>query len=349
MYKLFTCLILIIISGGKLFGDSDNKDHSIIFGIAGGRTDVLGHYKDEFKSGYSLSIFFDYPFYDSRLLYIGSDLSYTKLSLKEASLSSLSGYSFGIGPIVHVPAGMRLKPYAGITANVNYLELTAVKTRKEEKTFKISAAAKAGFTVQQYKNFSINFGLKYSLSELSGKDFQNLTYYAGVSYFYGFIPREKAERSLKQIETDENYELGLKYFKIGDGLKAKEYFNKVSASNDHYKEVGNYLSIIKSNEENYDKAVKFIAVNKPYDALPLLIESEKYLVSALEKLRELRVILSKEEKVLVKNGIDAYNKEDYERCIFYMKRAQQINPLNETANLYLPRAIKRYDALKKIE
>jgi hypothetical protein len=348
--KLLACLILIFVFSEKLFGESDIKDESnIIFGITGGKTDVLGYYKDELSSGYNFSIFVDYPFNNNRFLYLGSVLSYTKLSLKETSLSGLSNYSFGIGPVIYVPLGIRFKPYAGIMPNINYFELTTVKTHKQERTVKIGAAAKIGFTVPQYMDFAVNFGLKYSFNELSGKDFQNVTYYAGISYFYNFIPQDKAERNIKLIETDEYYELGLKYFKIGDGLKAKENFNKVSNANSHYKEVENYLSIISSNEKNYNKALQFISENKLYEALPLLIEAEKYLVSAFEKLREIRLLLLKEEDDLVKKGVDAYNKEDYEKCIFFMRRVQLINPGNESVNLYLPRAIKRYDAIKKIE
>jgi hypothetical protein len=347
--KLLSYLILIILFAGKLSGESEINGNSLILGITGGRTDVLGYYKDKLSSGYNFGIFFDYPFFNSRFLYLDRDLSYTKLSLKGTSLSSLSNYSFGLGPVIHIPVSTRLKPYAGIMANVNYLELTAVKTHKEEKTFKIGAAAKAGFTVQQYKNFAVNFGAKYSFNELSGKDSQNITYYAGISYFYSFIPPEKAEENVKQIEINEYYESGLKHFNMGDGLKAREYFNKVTLFDSHYKEVENYLEIIRINEVNYNKSLDLIAGYKLFEALPLLIDSEKYLVSAFEKLREIRRLLSKEENELVKNGIEAYNKEDYEKCIFYMKRVQQINPLNDTANLYLPRALKRYDALKKTE
>jgi hypothetical protein len=347
--KFFCCLTIIIVLSGKIFGETDDNGYSLIFGITGGRTDVQGYYKDKLSSGYNFSIFFDYPFFNNRFLYLDSDLSYTKLSLKGTSLSSLSNYSFGIGPVIHIPVSIRFKPYAGIMANVNYLELTAVNTHKEEKTFKIGGAAKAGFTIQQFKNFAVNFGAKYSLNELSGKDFQNITYYAGISYIYSYIPSENAEKNVKQIEIDEYYESGLKHFNIGDGLKAREYFKRVILYNSHYKEVENYLGIIKINEDNYNKALELIAGNKLFEALPLLVDSEKYLVSAFEKLREIRRLLSKEENGLVKNGVEAYNKEDYEKCIYYMKRVQQINPLNESANLYLPRALKRYDALKKIE
>jgi hypothetical protein len=343
------CLFLLIIFGGNLFGAFGTKEDSIVFGLMGGKTDIQGFYKDQLSNGYNFGIFINYSFFKNRYLLFESDLTYTELSLKESTLSKLSFYSFGVGPVMYIPAWSHFKPYAGISANLNYFELTAVETHKKERTVKIGAAAKAGFYIPVFNNFSTNFGIKYSINELSGKTFQNITYSAGVSYSYNFITKEKAESNFKQIEIDEYYESGLKHFKIGDGAKAKEYFKKVISYDNHYKDVENYLKTITINEENYDKAEKLISENKPFEALPLLVDAEKYLIRAFEKLREIRQLLFKEENDLVKNGIDAYNKEDYERCIYYMKRVQLINPGNESVNLYLPRAIKRYDALKKIE
>jgi hypothetical protein len=347
--KFLFCLILIIIFNVRLFAESDSKEDNIVFGVLGGKTDVQGYYKGQLSDGFNFGLFIDYSFFNNRYLLFESDLTYTELSLEESTLSKLTFYSFGIGPVIYIPAWSRFRPYAGFSVNLNYLELSAVETRKKERTLKIGAAAKAGFDIPVYNNFSTNLGVKYSINELSGKAFQNITYFAGVSYSYNFITREKAEKNIKQIEIDEYYESGQKYFKIGDGLKAKEYFNKVISYNNNYKDVENYLKIIIINEDIFEKAVKLISENKPFEALPLLVDTEKYLISAFKKLQEIRLLLSKEENELVKNGIDAYNKNDYERCIYLMKRVQLINPANESANLYLPRAIKRYDALKKIE
>ena len=89
--------------------------------------------------------------------------------------------------------------------------------------------------------------------------------------------------------------------------------------------------------------------NKVFKALELLIDSEKYLIQASDKLNYLRSRLKKEEKELENLGIKAYLEEDYKSCIFYMKRVQLINPENESVKIYLPRAIMRYDALEKFK
>ena len=347
--KLLYCLIVLILFYGKLSAFSGVIEDSVIFGINAGKTDIHGYYKDQLSSGYNVGFFVDYPFVLKRILYLESDFSYTKLFLDNTSLSNLTNYSLGFGPVIHILIGTRFKPYIGLSGTANYLELTAAETHKNERTFKIGAAAKAGFTVQQYKNFSINLGVKYSINELSDKAYQNVTYFAGATYSYYFINKEKAENNIRQLEIDDYYESGVKLFKIGDGLKAKDYFNKVISYDSNYKDVENYLAIISTSERNYKNAEKLISGKKYFEALPLLIDTEKYLISAFEMLRELRMLLAKEENELVKRGIDAYNKGDYEGCIYFLKREEMINPANESVNLYLPRAIKRYNALKKLE
>jgi hypothetical protein len=349
--KNFLYIIIIIILGfnGIIFAESIIKQDSLTIGAFGGKTDVQGYYKDKLSDGYSFGLFFDYSIFNNNYLYLETDLSYTELSLENNSLSKLTFYSLGLGPVICVPVLRYIKPYAGLLATINYLDLNAVSTRKTERTVKAGLAAKAGLFIPVYKDISFNLGLKYSVNELSGEAFRNTTYFGGISYSYNFISGEKAEKSIKQIEIDDYYESGIKYFKTGDGIKSKEYFNKVISYDKDYKDVKNYLEIIIINEDKFDKAEKFASENRLFEALPLLIDAEKYLLSANKKLNEVRAQLREEENILVKNGIEAYNKEDYERCIFFMKRVQLINPENESAKIYLPRAVIRYNALRKLE
>ncbi|MFH0975913.1 MAG: hypothetical protein V1874_09045 [Spirochaetota bacterium] len=349
--KNFLCIIMLIISGytGKLSAETEIKQDSITIGAFGGKTDVHGYYKNKLSDGYNFGIFLDYSIFNSNYFFLETGLSYTELSLENNSLSKLSLYSLGLGPVICIPELRYIKPYAGLLATVNYLDLNAVSTRKTEKTVKAGLTAKAGLFIPVYKDISFNLGFKYSTNELSGKAFQNTTYLGGISYSYNFVSGEKAERSIKQIEIDDYYESGIKYFKTGDGIKAKEYFNKVTSYDKDYKDVKNYLGIIILNEDKFEKAEKFASENRFFEALPLLIDAEKYLIEANKKLNEVRTRLKEEENILVKNGIEAYNKEDYERCIFFMRRVQLINPENESANIYLPRAVIRYNALRKFE
>lgn len=352
MLKNIILIIFIVASSGILFGASDNTEKSIIFGAGGGKSSAQGFYKDQLKDGYNISIFLNYSFLsilNKNYLLFEGDFSLTDHSLKNSKSSKFTFYSFGIGPVIYFPVLKYFKPYIGALASINYFTLTAVTTQKTEKTFKPGVIGKVGFYIPVYSDISANLGIRYSVNELSNKTFQDLTYFAGVSYSYNFIPREKAQRTTRIVEADELYESGLKYFKIGDGIKAKEYFTKVIILNKNYKDVQNYLEIIKTNEDNLNKSAIYLSENRPFDALPLLAAAEKYLLESRTKLYELRLRLSKEADILVKLGIDAYNKEDYERCIYLMQRAELVLPDNESIKIYLPRALQRFNAMQKLK
>jgi hypothetical protein len=346
--KLFLSMIIFVFTV-NLFGEPSDEKNIFRFGIISGRTDVTGYYDDEINSGITAGIFVNYSFLNNRFILLESELIYTDLSLSESTSSVFNFYSFSLGPVLYFPEWRYIKPYAGFFAGINYFTLTAVRTNQNEIAIKPSAAVKAGLYIPAYKNFSVNLGIKYAVNELSGKAFRNMSFFAGVLYSYEFFPKEKAERTAMQVEIDEYYESGLRYFKHGDGIKAREYFSKVMLQDNNYKDVKNYYEIITSNIEKYTKAIELISEKNVFDALPLLIDSEKYLLSASEKLKEMRLFLENEEKSLVDLGVAAYNRNDYEKCIFYMKRVQLINPENDSVGIYLPRAVQRFNALRKIE
>ncbi|MBN2039042.1 MAG: hypothetical protein JW864_03310 [Spirochaetes bacterium] len=346
--KLF--LISIFLLGWTLnsYSKSEMSGKKVLFGPFIGGSTTNGYYEDELGSGYNFGIFINYSlFNNSRLLFEGN-FSYTELSLEKSTASEFSVYSLGAGPVLFIPFSY-VQPYFGLFANINYLKLTTVLTKEKEKTLKAGASVKAGLNIPFYEKISANLGVKYSVNELSGELYQETAVYAGVTYSVNFFTVERVQSITRQIEIDEYYEKGFDYFKKGDGLKAKDYFNLVMEYDKSYKDVEHYMGIIRASEENYNKALKFIAGENFFEALPLLVDTEKYLLKASLRLMEVRKQIAAEEKKLETLGIQAYDREDYEQCIFYMKKVQLINPENESVKIYLPRAIQRYNALKKFE
>lgn len=349
MQKVIYLLTCVVVFRSLLFGASENSEKSITFGATGGISSSHGSYESQLSDGYNVALFLNYHFFDNRFILLESDLSLTEHTLKNSKSSKLTFYSFGLGPVLNFPVYRYLRPYIGLLANINYFNLTAATTKRNERTFKAGVMGKAGLHIPVYSNILTNIGIRYTVNELSGKTFRDMSYFAGVSYSYDFIPREKAERSTRIVEADELYESGLKYLKIGDGIKAKGNFNKVITLNKNYKDVQSYMEIIKTNEDNLNKSAVYLSENRPFDALPLLVTAEKYLLEAKTKLYELRLRLAKEADILVKLGIDAYNKEDYESCIYLMQRAELVLPDNESIKIYLPRAQQRFNAMQKLK
>ncbi len=349
MRKLSLLLFVFFIFNKTLFSAFDIAEDNLMFGVSGGKSIINGYYKDKLRDGYSFGFYANYSFFTYKFLLLESNFSYTELSLKNSNSSEFAFYCIGIGPVLYFPLWRYIEPYTGLFANLNYVELTAVKTNKSEKAFKPGIMIKAGLNIPVYSSVSADIGIRYSMNELSGKIYQNTVFFLGASYRLNFVTGETVQNVTRQIEINEVYETGLRYFRQGDGLKSKEFFNQVIKYDKSYKDVKDYLLIIEKNEHKYNKALELISENKLFEALPLLIDTAQYIIQARDKLTELRLKISDEEKKLERLGIDAYLQGDYEKCIFYMNRVQLINPENESAKLYLPRAIQRYNALKKFE
>lgn len=346
--KIYIGLIILLGFSINSYSESEISGKKVLFGPVIGRTTSHGYYNDQLNSGYSFGIFVNYSFFNNPYLLFEGNFLYTELSLENSSKSEFSVYTAGAGPVILIPFRY-IQPYMGFFATFNYFNLNTVVTGRDEKTYKAGAAVKAGMNFPVYKNFCANIGVRYSINELSGEVYHASTFYAGITYSLNFFTREKVQSITRQIEIDEYYETGLTYFQKGDGVKAKEYFETVLEYDKSYKNAEHYIEIIRTSELNYDKALRLISEDKLFEALPLLVDTEKYLIKASLKLTEIREQIVGEEKKLENLGIQAYDHEEYEKCIYYMKRVQLINPDNESIKIYLPRAIQRYNALKKFE
>lgn len=348
MLKSFSTIIFIILLCGYSYSES-NISENVILGIRGGKIYPHGYYNNRLEDGFSAGLCVKYTFLNINYFLIENNLLYSKFTLSKSGSSELTLYSLGMGPLLYYPYWTYFKPFAGILFNINYLDLKTIRTVKSERTFKPGAGIKAGFFIPVFRDILLESGAEFSINELSEKVFMNSSYYAGISYRYDFIPGQRAVRITKQIEIDEYYNTGVRYFKNGDARTAKENFDKVISYDINYKDARYYIDIINSNMNKYNKALSFIDDHKYFEAISLLVEAAEVLPDAGEKLSGIRALLANEEIKLENEGIKAYEDNEYEKCISLMKKLELINPENKNLKIYLPRAINRYNALKKFE
>lgn len=348
LLKFFFTIVFFILLCGYSYSGTDDPD-SIMFGIRGGAVYPHGYYDDQLDAGVSTGLAVRYTLFNISYLLIENNLLYSGFTLAESSSSELVLYSLGAGPLAYYPGWTYFRPFAGILFNLNYLDLKTIRTVKSGKTFKPGAVIKAGFFIPVFRDIIVEAGAEFSFNELSEKVFMYSSYYAGISYRYDIIPGQRAVKLTKQIEIDDYYNEGIKYFKAGDARRAREYFGRVISYDDNYKDARNYLDIIRINEDRYIKALDLIDDAKYFDAIPMLIEAAPVLSEAGEKLLQVRALLAGEEMQLETEGIKAYEDKEYGKCITIMKQLELINPDNKNLKIYLPRAVNRYNALKKFE
>ena len=195
----------------------------------------------------------------------------------------------------------------------------------------------------------IRISSEYKIFELSNEKFHEINYGLAVAYNFKFYDEKEITAIKSALEYNNLYDEAIDLFKKGDGRRARINFQKINKFDDNFRDVNNYLDIIKNNEDKYNKALKLIEDKKPADAVPILIETEKYFIEAKESLAETRKLLMNEIKSLEDNAVKAYDSKEYNECINILNKLQMIDPENETYKLYYPKAIKRYKAIKLLE
>ncbi|MCB1145301.1 MAG: hypothetical protein KDK38_00745 [Leptospiraceae bacterium] len=100
-------------------------------------------------------------------------------------------------------------------------------------------------------------------------------------------------------------------------------------------------------QQNLINAREQIEAGREYRALSILNTIDS-IEEAQKEAQELRAKLSSQIEYLLKSGIAAYQKADYDVCIQNMEKILLIEPGHETATIYLPRAVNRRNALKKL-
>jgi hypothetical protein len=358
--KILTLILLFFTCFPAITRADALQEDRFFIGVQAGLNSVQGYFKNEIGDGYNAGIFAGYQ-PKSRYLIFTGDFLYHKFSLNESQSSEFSVMTAGAGGSFFYPFKY-INPYAGLLATINYIELNAVMSGKKERTVKPGLLLQTGIYIP-VGNILLNTGIMYSVNELSKKLLQDTGFSIGISYSFAFVPGDKYRNAAqeiettvkkidsvnKQLETDKDYETGKKYFDQGDGFQAREYFYKVISADKNYKDTEKFISSINDNEKIYRDSLDLIKEGKFFDALVLLKESSVYLIEASKELENLRLQMKTSEKKLENQGIKAYEEEDYENCILIMNKILLINPENEAVKIYLPRAEKRYDALRKFK
>jgi len=186
----------------------------------------------------------------------------------------------------------------------------------------------------------------YSASSLSGKLFSAYTQSAGFTYRIGM---PDSPPKIVEEKKPDYYGDGMHSLSQGDIVHARELFLLVDRNDPAYLNAHNLVVDIDSSLRAYEEGKRLISENKKAEAIPFLEKASPRIVGAGNILESIRFELRKEIPALEKNGIAAYDSNDYARCISIMKRIILIDPNNQTAKTYLPRAEKRDEALRKLK
>jgi tetratricopeptide (TPR) repeat protein len=353
------CLILImtlsaLFASRPLHSGERVAGNDLLLGGRAGYSWISGSYGREMSGGGEYGLFLIYSMPSVfRYFAVEADLSYSTHRLLSDPGSKIHSLSFSAGPDLWFPLHRYFKPFVGIAILGDYLRLKADLYGRNISAFKPGGIVRAGFFFNLLAGLESMVGFEYSIVPLSGRPFMNTKITCGVSYNFSVSYDNSGKDGIRLEDRQERleriYRSGVDSFERGDFDSAGEYFKALASLERKYRDSAAYIGRIEFAEKNHAEAARLYGEKKYFEALQCLERSPDRPVKSVELQNKLRMELAGEISGLEKQGIAAYDSKDFRRCIIIMKKILTIDPANKTAGLYLPRAFKRHEALKKLQ
>jgi hypothetical protein len=330
----------------------DFEPGDFIAGVRGGYSLLAGYYAGELSNGLHVGI--DTEFLVRRWFMAEAGFSYAGYPLENSPASLVHAMALSFGPLFHYPLFPGIRVYCGTAFQGILYYFNNDEYGRRTAALKPGGVARAGFFFNAAGGIMARIGAEYSLSPLSGLPFHSINITAGVSYNYMAFSRASALKQKPGSGDDEGaryldrlYAEGVGFFREGNVAAAKERFNAIESRSKSYRDVGWYREIIVRTETSLAEGKRLLGKALYFEALPYLEEASEHSGEGRDLLDSTRRRLSAEVPGMEKAGVAAYESGDYEQCIAIMTRIQSADPENRTMKIYLPRARKRQEALKK--
>lgn len=328
-------------------------DDRITIGLFGGYSNILGYYSDKLDASVGYGIYITFPL--NRYIMADTRITLSSHEFTSSNDSFLYSYEMTLAPLFYYDVHKNFRLFGGAGLDLRYLRVNAVLTGQEENTYKPGFVLTAGSYIKLSHRLSLRLDTVYSQVWLSGESLLNNSFNIGVSYTLAAgEPGEYREEARKEMRSSldrarENYLKGMEELENRNAGKAKEYFQVALTLNPELNEASVKLEEIKEAESAYEEAVKLLARDRYYTAIPYLIHGSAYMENAKVKLEKTRKMLKGRIDELERIGIQAFNKRNYETCISIMQKILLIDPENQVARVYLSRARKHLRTMEKFQ
>lgn len=325
-------------------------------GVSAGQTLLHGVFGDFYKPApeFALRAFMPVGLAN---LFLMPEARYGSFTLKTSEASRLNSYSFFMPIGAYLPLFRGISPFLAVGPEFGYFTVIATASAQESSTYRIRPAARAGVFIPVTYFAFLDIAVQSSYTQLSQESFVATTFSAGITVSYPTWRRNEEA--------------------VGRALAEQSRQQKIQGEVDALERQGKALLA----EEKFDEAEqKFreILALKPGDkearrqvdaarAMPLLREARAYreegkglsairsyekAAAALEEARtelaEYRQQLKPTVPALSQSAVQAYDAAQYANAILMLEKVLAIDPDNETAKLYLPRARNRQRAVEKL-
>ncbi len=345
---IFILVISINILSYKI-SYSENNYSGLTYIISTGPSYIDGFYSDYINRGLTgrFNTYYNVPLFTGNTYFKGA-FSYSAYDLKSNSSSDMKqvdligglGLFFSLFPYIDLLAGVDLH---GIYSNLN-----TVNTQRDEKTFKPGISLNTGAMTYLGRGLGLCILADYRRTTLSQEKLSTLTLTAGLTYNYNAYinEQEQSSRAEKKLTI---FNQGLAEFKKKNFNDAKALLHELYKMDKIYPGLDYYMKRIEEIEQNQTSADSLIEQQNYLKAIPHLEGCSAYIKDCELKLLNQRKTLKVNVPSWEADGIKLYDSKNYKGCIELMEKILLVDPENQSANIYLPRAIKRQKAIESLQ
>lgn len=272
-------------------------------------------------------------------------------TLKEGSGIQL--FQASLGPLLYYESSNLWKPYASVSFQGSVISSRGVASNTTERYLK--PGARLGLGNQFYFGNGVGMRLEVSGNYIPVTD-SSLHFFsttAAITYDFGaaqterLLRRAEASRQEKEADFDEAFQAGVRAVKDKDVKAARSAFRRAALLRPEHLPTQKYARTV-DGLEKFLLAEKLYQSGQYYRAIPLYEKAAATYTPATEALASVRRKLSGRIKSLLSRGEAHFSAGRYGRCVTNMRRILLIEPGNNTAKIYLNRAIKRRQALSRL-
>jgi len=318
-----------------------------IIGIHGGYNYIGGYFKENLTDGVALGLFC-VPWMWSFMM-IDTDLTWSSINVESSPDSYFMSLAFTAGPLFRYSPVERLDLFGGIIVRGSYLYFHGENSGTTAQAFKVGFGVAAGFFMNIYKGIDLRFTYRFTENDLSTRAFMSHELLAGVSYAFSVKGPAVSDPQLFYGKVKARYARARELYMEGRFSDALKSFKKVRELDREHKEALEYINLITVSLDFYEKAVKLKDKGDLLGAITMLKQTDARMEMAQRELASLRKKLQGRIKKLEAEMIKLYNGKKYLATIRQGEKILLIDPKNRKAGLYIQRARRRYNALRKFQ
>ncbi len=316
------------------------------FGFYGGYSKLIGNYTSDLNNSYLFGFQLIPLTYNNFLL--DATIDFSNYSLTDSSDSNLNTFKLTIGPSFYISIADLFEIHSGINFNLSYLYLKATESEERISSIKPGYSISTKFLIPVSRGFNGFTGVSYNHKWVSNKSFTDIQLIAGVSFNYNSFLRSSSDTVPADSMLAIHFSKAVELFNKRKTLAALDHFKKVQKINPKHQSTNTYIQQINTALLQYNKG-KSLQDKKEYiKAITAFDEARNLFPQAAIKISTIRKILAAQIRGLERSGIKAFHRKDYKRCIRIFNKLKVIDPDNNKVKLYLPKAKKRYNALKRL-